>query len=290
MPSAFSHDQRGTVSGMLSFDVAALNEIATPAANKECDVSVVIACYRDAGHLEKSVSEVVAILDCLHWSYELVFVEDCSPDNSAEVIRKILHENPDKPMRAFFHPQNTGRGATVTDGIFLSRGRIVGFLDIDLEVHARYLPSFILAVEQGAEVVLARRIYKLAWYLLHRAFLSRGYVNLQRLLLGTDIEDTEAGYKFFNREKILPVLARVHDKHWFWDTEIVLRAQQAGCRIESIPVLFLRRYDKASTVRIVRDSFYYFIALWRFRRELRKDAAAGNPARESGCGTDGGLS
>ncbi len=277
MPQSTTHDDCEMSSGQTERGLTSFNEISTPAAAETCDVSIIIACYREEGHLKQSVWQVLAIMDSLRWSYELVFVEDCSPDNTAAIIRSILEEQPDKPMRALFHQKNAGRGATVTDGIYAARGRVAGFLDIDLEVPARYIPSFILAVEQGADVVTARRVYKLAWHLLHRAFLSCGYVRLQKFLIGTDLEDTEAGYKFFNRKRILPVLSRVQNKHWFWDTEIIVRAFRAGCHIESIPVLFLRRADKASTVRIVRDTIDYFIALWHFRKQMRKENAEGAP-------------
>ncbi len=55
---------------------------------------------------------------------------------------------------------------------------------------------------------------------------------------------------------------------WFWDTEVMFRAALAGLRIHEMPVLFLRRDDKESTVRVLRDSWQYLVRLWEFRARV----------------------
>jgi hypothetical protein len=99
--------------------------------------------------------------------------------------------------------------------------------------------------------------------------MSRGYSFLVRKLLATSLRDTETGCKFFRREALLPVLDEIRDPGWFWDTEFMLRAERRGLRIVEIPGAYVRRYDKRSTVRGIRDSFRYLFRLLSFRRELR---------------------
>jgi hypothetical protein len=88
-------------------------------------------------------------------------------------------------------------------------------------------------------------------------------------MLGVSVRDTETGYKFFRRRALLPVLEEIRDPGWFWDTEFMVRAFRRGLRIEEIPGAYIRRLDKASTVRGLRDSVRYFAKLLSFRRELR---------------------
>ena len=232
------------------------------------DVSIVIACYNEQGHLEQSVSELIEIMEATRWSYELIFVEDCSTDDTRVVIQRILESNSGRAMRAIFHEQNTGRGRTVADGLRAAEAPIAGFIDIDLEIHARYIPSFVIAVQSGSDLVMADREYRLHLGLLHRHLLSRGYAWLVRKVLKLPYRDTEAGYKFFNMTRILPVLDEVQDERWFWDTEIVARAHLHGLPVSEIPCLFIRRGDKQSTLRVVHDSIDYFRRLIRFRRNL----------------------
>ena len=238
--------------------------------DQHIDLSLVVACYNEEPELEDSMRQVVQILDSARWSYEIIFVDDCSQDRTREIIDALLLRYAGKNIRRLFHEKNTGRGRTVADGIRLARGDIAGYIDIDLEVHARYIPSMMLAIENGADVATAHRIYKVQPRLFNRFILSTGYAWLMRHLLGVQLRDTETGYKFFRRERILPVLDEIEDERWFWDTEVMIRSLLRGYRIEEIPCLFIRRYDRQSTVNVVRDSLDYLVKLWRFRRVVRQ--------------------
>lgn len=234
------------------------------------DLSLVIACYNEEYELVDSVRQIVDVLDLSRLSYEIIFVDDGSRDRTRELIDQLLIDYRDKNFRKLFHAHNTGRGRTVADGFRLAHGEIVGYIDIDLEVHARYIPSMVLAVRQGAEVATAHRIYKVQPRLFNRYILSTGYAWLMRHLLSIHLKDTETGFKFFRRDKVLPLLDEVRDERWFWDTEIMVRALLHGYRVAEIPCLFIRRYDKQSTVNVVTDSIDYFRKLWRFRGELKR--------------------
>ena len=138
-------------------------------------------------------------------------MDDVSRDRTREIIRSITEANPGLDLRVILHDVNRGRGATVTDGFRAARGDIVGYLDVDLEVHARYIPSLVRAIEKGADVATVRRIYAFQLGSLDRYVMSRGYSFLVRQLLGVAIHDTETGYKFFRRERLLPVLDEIED-------------------------------------------------------------------------------
>jgi glycosyltransferase involved in cell wall biosynthesis len=247
------------------------------------DLTLVLACYNEGTALAESVATIVDVLDQCRWSYELLFIDDGSVDGTRAGIHKLVEAYPDHQIRAEFHAQNQGRGATVVEGMRAGRGAIVGFIDIDLEVHARYVPSCVRAVELGADVATAQRNYKFRWGSIDRYILSRGYILLVRALLNVPIEDTETGFKFFRKNRILPVFDQTEDRHWFWDTEVMVRAALAGLRIHEIPVLFLRRADKKSTVRPLSDTLTYFRRLWRFRAavaDLRRGELGASAARD----------
>jgi glycosyltransferase involved in cell wall biosynthesis len=238
------------------------------------DLSLVLACYGEERILEESVRQIVEVLDSARWSWEVIFVDDASRDGTRGVIDALIAGYGDRPFRRLFHEHNTGRGRTVADGFRLAHGRFVGFIDVDLEVHPRYIPSMLLALEDGADVATAHRVYKLQPRLFSRFLASQGYVHLMRWALGVHVRDPETGFKFFRRERIMPLLDEVQNDGWFWDTEIMVRSLIAGLTIREVPCLFIRRYDKASTVRLAQDSLEYAGNLWRFRgtvRELRAD-------------------
>lgn len=232
-------------------------------------VSVVVACYNEEPHLAESFAEIVATMDDMRRPYEVVFVDDCSRDRTRDVIRDIVAAHPEVQTQVLLHEKNKGRGGTVTDGFRAARGAIAGYLDVDLEVHSRYIPSLVRAIEKGADVAVVRRIYAFQLRSLDRYFMSRGYSWLVRRLLGVDFKDTESGYKFFRRDAVLPVLDEIEDQGWFWDTEFMVRSARRGLRIAEVPGAYLRRYEKKSTVSGLRDSVDYFLKLVQFRRALR---------------------
>ena len=236
----------------------------------DVDFSLVVACYNEAPHLEASMDETFRVLDAMRWRPEVIFVDDCSRDETQAVIDRIVARHPERALRVIHHPANVGRGGTVTDGMRVAQGRFVGFIDIDLEVHARYLLPCLLALEAGADVATAQRIYRFQWRSLDRYLMSRGYFWLMRRMIAVPLADTETGFKLFRRERILPVLDACEDRGWFWDTEVMVRAYHAGLRIVELPVLFLRRFDKQSSVRPIHDSIDYLRKLWRFRRVAQR--------------------
>ena len=236
------------------------------------DLSIVVACYNEKKVLEKSIEEIQRVLNYSVCHYEIIFVDDGSTDGTIEIAKRLCQEN--ENMSLYCHAKNMGRGRTVADGIRKAKGKIVGFIDIDLSTPARYIPPLVLEIEEGADIATAWRIYKVELKYLpktfHRLVLHKGYRFLVKILLKTNLKDTETGCKFFNRERILPILNEIKNKHWFWDTEIMVRPLLKGYKIVEVPTVYMRRPEQGTTVRAFKDTFSYFINLWKFYWELRK--------------------
>jgi glycosyltransferase AglD len=241
------------------------------------DLSVVLACYNEESILERNVGAIFQVLDAFRSTSEIIFVNDASGDRTSGIIDRILAANPDRNLRKIEHVNNVGRGGAVSDGIRAARGRFVGFIDVDLQVKACHILPCLLALEQGYDVATAMRVYRFHFGSIHRQLLTRGYRALLRWRLDVPLEDTETGCKFFRRERILPVLDRVLDQRWFWDTEIMVQAYLAGLRIIEIPALFDRCPDRQTSVRLVHDSLVHLRELRRFGRALSETKTQARP-------------
>lgn len=236
----------------------------------EFDFSLIIACYNEEEHLKGSFYKIDLVLKETRWRYEYIFVDDSSRDGTRKIIKDIISENPEIQIRYIFHETNLGRGQTVADGLKISSGKVIGFLDIDLEIPSHYIVPAVTYIKIGfADFITAHRIYKYGCSInsFIRYVISRCYNFLVRHLLCLPYRDTEAGFKFFNRDKILPVLSNIKDKKWFWDTEIVAIAYTNNLKIFLLPVLFIRKNNKKSTVKLVNDSLGYFVSLLKFRKK-----------------------
>jgi hypothetical protein len=157
-----------------------------------------------------------------------------------------------------------GRGKAVSDGIVASKSQVTGFLDVDLEVGAEYI-SKALQLLESCDVVVGKRSFPLALNTVHRYLASKTYAFFSRVLLRLPVHDSEAGFKFFKRVKIEKVLPYVSNWGWFWDTEIIALADIFKLKIKELPVRYIRRTDKTSTVSTLRDSAVYFWNLLNFK-------------------------
>jgi glycosyltransferase involved in cell wall biosynthesis len=267
----------------------ASSESARHTAAPALDLSLIVPCYDEAGHLRDSVEQVVEVLDDTRWTWEIVFVDDGSRDDTRALIAEICAAEP--RCRFIFHERNRGRGAAVKTGFTASRGRVAGFLDIDLEVHARYIPSLVGAIEHdGVDVATGRRYYLLRQTGgLLRIVLSWVYRRLIALWLNIGLSDTETGCKFFRRETAGGVVLESESDGWFWDTEVMARAALRDLEIREMPVLFLRRMDKRSTVRVWQDSWDYLRALVRFCPKVGLGWLDRSPLYLTGVGYDAAM-
>jgi len=230
------------------------------------DLSIIIPCYNEGPTFEDSVNKIIEVAKTLKKDWEMILLEDKSVDDTKKTVEKLTEQI--KTTKAIYHASNQGRGKTVADGIKAAKGAICGYLDVDLEVSCDYIPIFIDEIEKGADMVVGKRFYEGGLKSVVRFLVSKIYAQIVKLLLKVPVEDTETGYKFFNRYKILPVLSKVRDKGWFWDTEICAWTYWAGLKISQVPVLFIRRSDKKSTVRLIPDTWNYFVKIVKFRSQI----------------------
>ena len=232
------------------------------------DVSLVLACYNEAQIFTESVRRIISVLQRTDYTWEIILVDDQSQDETVALIKQALQQYAGQKLSAIYHQHNQGRGQTVRDGFHRAQGKIIGYLDIDLEIGEGYLPQFIQAVAAGNDVAAAWRIYDFNYRHLLRWLASKSYLWLQKRLLGLPFKDTEAGYKFFNQAAIMPLLKKTKNQGWFFDTEILALGFKKKLTIKEIPVAFVRRQDKTSTVRIIPDTLKYLQDLISFSKKF----------------------
>jgi len=235
------------------------------------DLSLVIACYNEASHIENSLPELQAVLDKSGRSYELIIIDDCSQDDTVGILRRMCNGQENLTLQV--HEENVGRGGTVAEGFALARGDVVGYLDIDLEIGPWYLLPMLDKIERDhLDGVIAHRVYKLDAHptVLLRQWMSFGFRKLSHVLLDLPLTDVAGGFKFFRRKSILPVINCCESKHWFWDTELVYLGHRAGLKIGEIPVLFLRQPSKESTVRMIPDTLRQLCETYALLRRTHK--------------------
>jgi len=117
------------------------------------DLSIVIPVYRSEDCLEALIEAIGETLNHTNREYEVVLVNDCSPDNSWAVIQAICRTN--SQIVGIDLRRNFGQDNAIITGLRLARGKYVAIMDDDLQHHPRYLPALLDKIEQGDDAVYA---------------------------------------------------------------------------------------------------------------------------------------
>lgn len=144
-------------------------------------ISFVIPCYRSAETIGKVVEEISATMAHLEqYRYEIILVNDASPDNTFEVIRDLCEKR--KEICGVNLARNFGQHAALMAGFRYTHGDIVVCLDDDGQTPADEVPKLLAKIEEGFDAVYARYEVKK-----HSAFRNFGsHVNewMTRVMLG----------------------------------------------------------------------------------------------------------
>jgi len=144
-------------------------------------ISAIIACYRDAPAIPIMHQRLEAVFHRIDVEYEIIFVNDCSPDNASEVLEALAASNPQ--VTVIEHSRNFGSQNAFTSGMRIATGDAVVLLDGDLQDPPELIEEFYKKWNEGYEVVYGKRIkreatlfLRVAYKLFYRLFRAMSYV------------------------------------------------------------------------------------------------------------------
>jgi glycosyltransferase involved in cell wall biosynthesis len=226
----------------------------------EPGITAIIPVFNDRASLEHAIPASIDALSKISETFEIVIAEDGSTDGSTELVREI--EGKDSRVRLLHSDERLGRGRALNRAIMDARGSIVCYYDVDLATDMQHFRELVGAIRNGADIATGSRLLSSSDTVRTggREVASRSYNFLVRLFLGSRIHDHQCGFKAFRKDRVIPLLPRIRAGHWFWDTEILVRAQREGYRVAEFPVRW--RAGKGTTVR-AKDVFEMGTAILR---------------------------
>lgn len=118
-------------------------------------LSVVPIAYKDEGNIEELYRRLTIVLKKIAPNYEIVYVNDASPDRSEEILRNLAKK--DKHLTVVLHSRNFGAQSAFTTGMKQAIGDAVVIMDGDLQDPPELIEEFIKKWLQGYEVVYGQR-------------------------------------------------------------------------------------------------------------------------------------
>ncbi len=116
------------------------------------DVSIVIPVYNEAANLPTLFDRLIAVVDSMERSAEIIFIDDGSRDRSRDILVELQGRRPDC-VRVIEFDRNYGQHMAVMAGFEQSRGTVIVTLDADLQNPPEEIPKLLALIDQGHDVV-----------------------------------------------------------------------------------------------------------------------------------------
>lgn len=200
-------------------------------------VSVVVPTYNERENLPHLVR---GIHRHLNREYEVVVVDDGSPDGTADVAEALAA---DYPVRVLRRGAKLGLGSAYRAGFRLARGDAIFEMDADLSHDPRHLPGLLEAVEQGAGVAVGSRYIhggEVRGWGAYRKLVSGVGNTLARTVLGLDTRDCTSGFRCYAAEWRHLVTTTRSDGYAF-QVEVLHLARRLNVPVAEVPIIFENR-------------------------------------------------
>ncbi len=226
---------------------------------------------------------------------QITIADNASSDLTGALAMQLASELPGVGLLQL--PEK-GRGRALRAAWTASDADVVAYMDVDLSTDLAGLGPLVRPLLAGdADLAVGSRLAPGAKVerSLKRELISRSYNRLLRALLRVRFSDAQCGFKAARRCSLLPLLYRVENQTWFFDTELLYLAERDGLTIFELPVHWVE--DRDSSVRLVATAVEDLRGIVRLRGGLFKRVVAPAPApttprtrdrREAGVGTTPG--
>ncbi len=161
-------------------------------------ISIVIPTYNEIDNITRLIPKISGVLE--GQKYELIIVDDNSPDGTADAVQKL---SKDYPITILKRNGKLGLASAVLHGFQYAKGDILGVIDADLQHPPEYMKEFIYSVSNEYDIVIGSRYVeggKIEGWSKFRYLVSKGAILLSRPL--TSIKDPVSGYFFLKRDVI----------------------------------------------------------------------------------------
>lgn len=216
----------------------------------EGKVSVILPTYNERENVAVAIWLIDRAFKDLPNPYEVVVVDDASPDGTQEVVkqvRSVLGEN-----KVVLRPREgkLGLGSAYAHGLAHATGRFVIVMDADLSHHPKYIPDMVrMQRETGCDIVSGTRyaygggVYGWGFF---RKLTSRVANFLADTMLDPRVSDLTGSFRLYRIECFQALIEKVASKGYAFQMEIIVHARAMGMSIKEVPIVFVDRlYGKS---------------------------------------------
>jgi len=228
-------------------------------------IDVVIPVYNEQEALEGSVARLSAYLEAhCPYRWRIVIADNASIDQTPQIGRRLAAAS---ERVEYVRLEQKGRGRALKHVWSQSPADVMSYMDVDLSTSLDcFLPLVQPLVERRFDVAIGSRLARGAQVTrgLKREVISRIYNLIIKVMFPRKrFSDAQCGFKAISQKAARELLPLVKDTGWFFDSELLLKAEARGYRIHEVPVTWVD--DPGTSVKIAHTAWEDLKGLWRVR-------------------------
>lgn len=226
-------------------------------------IDVVIPVYNEEHVLTQSVNTLRQFLEKnLPNQCTVVIADNASTDKTWDIAQTLSREYTNVTAT---HLDEKGRGRALRKAWLESTADIVSYMDVDLSTELDAFAKLIQSIEDGYSIAIGSRLMRGSSVKrsFKRELTSRSYNLIIKAMFRTKFADAQCGFKAMSSKAAKELVPLIKDHEWFFDTELLIIAEQKGYRINEIPVAWVE--DPDTRVAIFRTALDDFKGLLRLR-------------------------
>lgn len=233
--------------------------------NKKLEISLFVPAYNEEKIIERNIKRLSNILSDITDTYEIVVVNDNSKDSTAELCKKLESDK----IRYITYENGPSRRENLGKALWTAKYNFIGFTDMDLATDITYLEILFFLLRKY-DVVLGSRYKGLKpERKFYRLLISKTYNLFMRLYFNSKISDHQCGFKGFRKKVLFKLLKEMRydasfKRGWFWDAELLIRAQKRRWSYIEMPVNWAHGAQSAFQIKRELRMLDYILQL-KFR-------------------------
>ncbi|NP_001040468.1 dolichyl-phosphate mannosyltransferase [Bombyx mori] len=207
--------------------------------------SILLPTYNERENLPIIIWLIIKYLDESGVDYEVIIIDDGSPDGTSEVARQLQKLYGSSKIVLRPREMKLGLGTAYIHGIQQASGNFIIIMDADLSHHPKFIPEFIkLQLKYDYDIVSGTR-YKgsggvYGWDF-KRKLISRGANFLTQLMLRPGVSDLTGSFRLYKKEVLEKLILSCVSKGYVFQMEMIIRARQFDYSIGEVPISFVDR-------------------------------------------------
>lgn len=241
---------------------------------KMLDFLLVIPSMNENKYIKEIVAPLERILESRYSNYRIVIV-DASRDEGVKTLLRSIGKN-NKRVDIVLERRPHGKGADIMYGFSMYDASRYCFIDADLKPSLEYLRQMLGEEFDGCDCIAGSRYADMGLVRRPRLrlYVSLAYNRMINLLFDERIRDHQCGMKLFSRRAFKQIERLSEEKHFAWDTEVLLICARKNLKICEMPVGWVERRSKHTNMsRLIGDTAIFVPAILRlfYRFRLKKD-------------------